>query len=131
MSRYDWMEDARCAQVDPDLWHPDGIGSGYGSARRICQGCPVQQQCAEFAQQTEGDLSHSHRHGLWGGQLPRQRAGTGSQGTGFYAKRRQQILRLAANGDMDAYQIAQHVGVDVRTVWRVTAANRKQMGKAA
>ncbi|GAA4823849.1 WhiB family transcriptional regulator [Streptomyces ziwulingensis] len=131
MSRFDWMEDARCAQVDPELWHPDGSGVGYSDAKKICARCPVQQQCADFAQETEGDLAHSHRHGLWAGQLPRRRANQSNKPAGFYVKRRQQIIRLAAGGDMDSYQIAEHVGVDVRTVWRITRQHRQDMGKAA
>lgn len=131
MSRYDWMEDARCAQVDPDLWHPEGSGGGYTDARRICQRCPVQQQCADFAQQAEGDLAHSHRHGLWAGQSPRLRANSSSQPAGFYVQRRKEIIRLATSSDMDAKQIAEHVGVDVRTVWRITKNHREQMGEAA
>ncbi|MCX4697043.1 WhiB family transcriptional regulator [Streptomyces sp. NBC_01373] len=133
MSRYDWMEDARCAQVDPELWHPEGVGAGYGDAKRVCARCPVQRQCADFAQAVEGDTSYSGRHGLWAGQSPKKRA-AGTEGTGRNlraAERRQQVLRLVTRGGMDAYEIAEHVGVDVRTVWRVTKAHRDQLGEAA
>ena len=130
MRDLDWMEDARCAQVDPELWHPDGTGSTYGDARRICERCPVQRQCAAFAQESEGDVAHSHRHGLWGGELPRQRADQSSQPVDFYTQRRQQIIRLHGGG-MDAQQIAERVGVGVRTVARVTKAYREQMGMAS
>ncbi|MER8220938.1 WhiB family transcriptional regulator [Streptomyces sp. NPDC094143] len=128
MSRYDWMEDALCAQVDPALFHVDSGGS-YQDAKKICGQCPVQQQCSSFAQAVEQDAAHNWRFGVWGGQAPRARAASRRN-----ARRRdthETILRLTARGGMDAYQIADHVGVDVRTVWRVTAANRKQMGKAA
>jgi DNA-binding CsgD family transcriptional regulator len=131
VSRYDWMADAQCAQVDPDLRHPDGVGVGYQAAKKICDGCPVQQQCAAFAQQAEADYAHNHRHGLWGGRSPRQRANASNQPAGFHVQRRKQILRLASTGDMDAYEIAERVGCDVRTVWRITKAHRDQMGKAA
>lgn len=131
MSRYDWMADALCAQTDPQLFHPEGVGAGYGDAKRICAGCPVQAECGDYAQAVEGDVSHSHRYGLWGGQLPRQRAAAAA-GHGLYAQRRDDIVRLHQGGVLDAYQIAEHVGCDVRTVWRVTKPLRdNNLGKAA
>lgn len=129
MRDLDWMGDALCAQVAPDLWHPEGTGSTYGDARRICERCPVQRQCTDFAQESEGDVAHSHRHGLWGGELPKQRADS-SQQTGFYTQRRKQIVRLH-HGGMPPQEIADHVGVTVRTVARITKAHRKQMAVTA
>jgi WhiB family redox-sensing transcriptional regulator len=133
VSRYDWMEDARCAQVDPELWHPDGKGVGYRDAKQVCAGCPVQQQCADFAQQVEGDLAHSHRHGLWGGQLPRARAdaAAGNERRRREAEREERIIRLYRRGGLDAEQIADLVGCTDRTVYRVTARLREQLGEAA
>lgn len=129
MSRYDWMEDARCAQIDPDLWHPEGNGVRYDDAQRICRRCPVQRQCADHTNRLEGDGSKRDRHGLWAGQVPSQRVEGGGHRT--RANNHEQILRLTARGGMDAYEIAEAVGVDVRTVWRVTKAHREQMGEAA
>jgi ATP/maltotriose-dependent transcriptional regulator MalT len=130
MRDLDWMGDARCAQVDPDLWHPDGSGSTYGDARRICERCPVQRQCTGFAQESEGSVAHSHRHGLWGGELPKERA-SNSEPLAFSARRHQEIVRLAVSGGMSPQEIADHVGVTVRTVARVTRAHREQMGVTA
>ena len=129
MSRYDWMDNALCAQTDPDLFHVDGSGSSYSPAKKICARCPVTQQCADFAQTVEGGTAHSWRHGIWGGQLPRTRADHG--GKPKRAETHDQILRLVARGGMDARQIAEHVGVDERTVWRVTKNHREQMGEDA
>lgn len=129
MSRYDWMTDALCAQTDPDLFHVDGSGNSYSSAKKICAPCPVAQQCADFAQAVEGGAAHSWRHGIWGGQLPRTRAD--SSGAPKRKETHDAILRLADRGALDAYQIAEHVGVDVRTVWRVTKNHRDQLGEAA
>jgi len=130
MRDLDWMGDALCAQVDADLWHPDGSGSTYGDARRICERCPVQLQCTAFAQESEGDVAHSHRHGLWGGELPRQRA-EGSKPVDFYTQRRKQIVHLVQRGGMNPQEIADHVGVTVRTVARITKAHREQMAVTA
>lgn len=131
MSRYDWMDSALCAQTDPNLFHPDGSGGGYSDARKICDNCPVQRQCAAFAQRAEHDNAHSHRHGLWGGQAPRQRADdtAATARRTFNARRRDQIRRLHQRGGMDAYQIAETVGCNVRTVWRTLA--RTDLGEAA
>ena len=129
MGRYDWMDEALCAQTDPDLFHVNGSGSSYSNAQKICARCPVTQQCANFAQTVEGSTAHSWRFGLWGGQLPRTRANHG--GTPKRAETHDTILRLVDRGGMDADQIAEHVGVDVRTVYRVTKQRREQMGEAA
>jgi WhiB family redox-sensing transcriptional regulator len=129
VSRFDWMDDALCAQTDPDLFHVEGSGSSYSSAKKICANCPVAQKCADFANELEGDTSTHHRHGLWAGQGPRQRLAHSG-----HVKRetnRDMILRLDARGGMTPYEIAEHVGVDVRTVWRVTKTHRDQLGKAA
>ena len=128
MSRYDWMGDALCASSDPALWHQDG-SANYDKAARVCARCPVQQQCADFAANVEGDGSKRARHGLWAGQSPRQRLAASSHQT--RRKNHEEILRLTARGGLDAYQIAELVGVDPRTVWRVTKNHREQLGQAA
>lgn len=132
MSRYDWMEDAACTQTDPELFHPDGKAPGR-EARQTCRRCPVQQQCATFAQQLEGEVTYSHRFGLWGGQLPKHRAqnATGNGRLQRNRERRERILRLYRRGGMNAYEIAEEVGCDARTVWRITKEYRDQMGEAA
>lgn len=130
MSRHDWMDDALCAQVGPDLWHMEKSGGGaYAPAIAICQRCPVQQQCADFSARIEGEASGRDRHGLWAGRTPSERVTTSNHVTRHATH--DAILRLAQRGGMDAYQIAQHVGVDVRTVWRVTKRHREQLGEAA
>jgi WhiB family redox-sensing transcriptional regulator len=123
VSRYDWMENARCAQVDPDLWHAD-TGGSYNDALEICRRCPVQRQCADHAARLEGGASKRERHGLWAAQAPRERLAQADRHT--RENKHEAILRLAARGGLDAYQIAEHVGCDPRTVWRVTAQHRNQ-----
>ncbi|NUP35966.1 MAG: WhiB family transcriptional regulator [Streptomyces sp.] len=75
MSRYDWMADARCAQIDPDLWTADRPGNTYGDARIVCGRCPVRPECDAHA----GALSSQddiRLHGMWAGRAPRQRSTT-------------------------------------------------------
>lgn len=60
-----WMADALCAQTDSELWFPE-LGSSANAAKRICQQCPVLEQCLTFA------LEH-HERGIWGGTSEKQR----------------------------------------------------------
>jgi WhiB family redox-sensing transcriptional regulator len=62
----EWHADAVCAQVDPDTWFPEKGGSTR-DPKAICAGCPVRQQCLDYA------LEHDERFGIWGGVSERQR----------------------------------------------------------
>jgi len=61
-----WQDGARCAEADPDLWHPEK-GCTSRHAKRICQGCEVRAQCLEWA------LAIGDGHGILGGTTARQR----------------------------------------------------------
>lgn len=60
----DWMNDALCAQTDPDLFFPDRDAptDRVRAAEQVCAECPVQQRCAAYASGT------GQRHGIWGGR---------------------------------------------------------------
>ena len=63
----EWMEDAACLGVDPDLWFPSR-GSTGTRAKAICAGCPVRVECLDYA------LENNEQHGIWGGlDLPERR----------------------------------------------------------
>lgn len=62
----EWQEQALCAQTDPEAFFPEKGGSTR-EAKRICQGCPVRDECLEFA------LEHDERFGIWGGLSERER----------------------------------------------------------
>lgn len=53
------FENPLCAQVDGELWFPE-VGSNSESAKRICNQCPHQTECAEWG------IKHEV-HGVWGG----------------------------------------------------------------
>lgn len=120
---YDWMDSALCAQTDPDLFHVEGSGMGYGAGKKICAACPVTVQCAAFAQATEGTSNHRYRHGLWGGQLPRRRAAASGKTT--RKETHATIIRLHERGGMSADEIAEHAHVDPRTVFRVIKGHKE------
>lgn len=54
------MTRAACVGHDPKLWFPNkGVHSRL--AHEICNSCPVQVDCREYA------LASGIRHGIWGG----------------------------------------------------------------
>lgn len=60
-----WMDEALCAQTDPEIFFPDKGGSTK-NAKRICGGYDVKQDCLEYALRTGQTV------GIWGGLSPRQ-----------------------------------------------------------
>ncbi len=123
MSRYDWMADARCAQVDPDLWHPDN-GSTYTTAKQICSACPVRPQCEAHTDRLDADAAVNGRHGMWAARTKSQRERR--QANAEREARQAAVLRLIERGGMEPQEIADHVGCDVRTVFRVKKQHREQ-----
>ncbi len=62
----DWMDRGNCRTVAPSVFFPsDGVG--VDAARQICVGCPVREECLEYA------LYHRIDHGVWGGTSERER----------------------------------------------------------
>jgi WhiB family redox-sensing transcriptional regulator len=62
----EWMENAKCRDMDPDIFFPsDGVGVEV--ARKICVDCPVKSECLEYA------LEYHIDHGVWGGCSERER----------------------------------------------------------
>lgn len=72
-----WTVDAICAQVDPELFFPGKGGDTGRIAKRICMGCPVREQCLDYALAYEsGSLGNPTSYvftGIYGGLSPRQR----------------------------------------------------------
>ena len=61
-----WMADGNCRLHPPATFFPsDGVG--VDRARKICRGCPVLNQCLEYALEARID------HGVWGGCSERER----------------------------------------------------------
>jgi WhiB family redox-sensing transcriptional regulator len=65
----DWLDDALCREVGPDLFHSETQGDTavVRSARRVCRACPVAAECLQFA------LDNNEEFGVWGGTSPRER----------------------------------------------------------
>jgi WhiB family redox-sensing transcriptional regulator len=62
----EWREAALCLQTDPELFFPDK-GESCEPAKRVCQGCPVREECLDHA------ITRRENDGVWGGMSPRQR----------------------------------------------------------
>lgn len=62
-----WREEARCAEVDPDLFFPEP-GQSPNAAKQVCADCPVRTECLTDA------LAHRDiAFGVRGGLTPTQR----------------------------------------------------------
>jgi WhiB family redox-sensing transcriptional regulator len=62
----EWMDDAACHDVHPDLFFPER-GDSTREAKETCASCPVRVECLEYA------LDLGITHGIWGGKSERER----------------------------------------------------------
>lgn len=58
----DWITQAACVGMDPDIWFPEPGGDNGRQAKLICALCPVREACLTYAQ-----TEHMH-FGIWGGR---------------------------------------------------------------
>jgi len=67
----DWRDVAACRHRDPELFFPEGRPARpclqADQAKRVCQSCPVQTPCLDFA------LRHGLGFGIWGGVTGEER----------------------------------------------------------
>ena len=66
-----WRDHARCRDTDPELFFPVGT-TGYAllqiaRAKEVCGQCPVQNDCLDYALETNQDS------GIWGGTSEEER----------------------------------------------------------
>jgi WhiB family redox-sensing transcriptional regulator len=66
-----WRERAACREAGVDLFFPIG-STGLAAdearqARQICAGCPVRQECLDYA------LASGQQYGIWGGRDEQER----------------------------------------------------------
>lgn len=66
IDRNTWQNDALCAQVGGDIFHPE-TGRSAKEAKRVCRVCPVQQACLMWAVDTGQEF------GVLGGLSARER----------------------------------------------------------
>lgn len=61
-----WAAYAACRDADPDAFFPVSEEEA-GPAIRVCNGCPVKDECLDWA------LDTRVRYGIWGGTTERDR----------------------------------------------------------
>lgn len=66
MKRPEWMDEALCREVDPELFFPEK-GCFGRDAIRVCAKCPVQPECLDWA------LERRELDGVWGGFTANER----------------------------------------------------------
>jgi WhiB family redox-sensing transcriptional regulator len=69
----DWMVAAACRGEDPGLFVPDTPNAQTARAVAVCDGCPVREECLEYAMKLEGHRELTHRFGVFGGLTPKER----------------------------------------------------------
>lgn len=63
----EWVDRAICSSVNPNLFFPEK-GEDARYAKAICEVCPVQPQCRDYA------LLTGQKEGIWGGMSAREMA---------------------------------------------------------
>ena len=61
-----WAAYASCREMNPDLFFPEP-GEATDDAVRICRGCPVLEECRDWA------LGTRVKYGVWGAMTERDR----------------------------------------------------------
>lgn len=96
--RAPWRRHAACITVDPDAFFPPQ-GGGYNDVRRICDACPVANECAASALLEEERYDGGrNRYGMRGGYTPDERHAIAGTGRLNRLNRRHVRNRLAASG---------------------------------
>lgn len=118
-----WRDDALCAQYDPSMFFPEK-GIPASTAKKICEECPVRNQCLAFA------LKNSEAFGIWGGMTSNQRAQFARENnidaaTAARLDRDAEILKMHKN-KLDPETIARIIGVSERTVFRAVQRANKE-----
>jgi Transcription factor WhiB len=90
-----------------------GRGESAGPARRICESCPVRQQCLSYA------ISNGIVHGIWGGLAERDRRILRSRHTGSVRRDRDAAIAAAAAAGHSKAAIGQAFGLAAVSVSRV------------
>lgn len=73
LENWDWQHQGACRNLDTEMFfHPEGERGlarqrRSAAAKRICQTCPVADQCLEHA------LSSREPYGIWGGMTEEER----------------------------------------------------------
>ena len=68
-----WVTEAACLGMDTRIFFPRK-GQPTAPAKKVCAGCPVVDDCLQYALDYEEDEHGLSRHGVFGGQNRFERA---------------------------------------------------------
>lgn len=132
MIRFDWMERALCARMNPDSWFEEDDAA---EAKTVCGWCPVRTMCEELADDLEGNLSRTYRHGVWAGRGTCEREARNRDGVHEAVRKAAELRdRILALPRVEAHAVAARLHCTEDHVWRVRrtfAAQQRDMGVAA
>lgn len=86
-----WMDDGACRNTTIDFFPTNGHHLLTRPAKEICNTCPVQMDCLDYA------LIHAIDHGVWGGTDEKERRRIRK------SRSRENRLRLAQSPDDTAH----------------------------
>lgn len=135
----DWQADAACKGLPTEWWYPER-GDVTPKAKAICNDCPVQTECREYA--------IDEQHGIWAGQNAKTRranrrangkppprrpgAHTGNRNA---AGQRPDTWKPIAHGTRRGYKAERYHGLPVceecRTAWNAYKRELKDRKTAA
>lgn len=113
----DWRAQGACKGYPADMFFPErGDHGAIARARLVCAGCPVTDQCLEFA------LANFEKFGVWGGKSERERRQLrrkqwdGQRFTSVRSENRKRQARLLAEQGASREEIAHRLGVSLHSV---------------
>lgn len=136
--RDDWRDHAACTGLG-DLFLPrDEHHAPTTEPKKICAGCPVQQQCLDAAMKEEGGVDQFRRAGVRGGLTPAERAAAANQRgpatlvdlTAVERRREETQARtgkaidMIRKGGVTDSQVAAAVGLSSHTIGKI----RRELG---
>lgn len=71
MQQCEWNDRAACQNYPAEWWDSEstrGVQKDFSEARRVCESCPVREQCLEWSIMAREDS------GMYGGLDPKERA---------------------------------------------------------
>lgn len=120
IARQDWQDSAKCRGLDPELFHPQGIGTvaedQTARAKAVCAGCAVRLQCLELAL-----VMGSAAEGVWGGadERERRRLHSGPSPRAALTAAMKETARQLADSGLNAAQVAARMDVSKRHAHRL------------
>lgn len=131
MIRFDWMDQALCTRMDPDIWFNEADAA---EAKTACGWCPVRERCEQLAENHEGNTGRKYRHGVWAGRGTSERESRDADWMPEQERKAAELRdRILALPNVEARALAERLHCTEDHVWRVRriAARQQDMGVAA